>query len=165
MNGLRTKASGIIAKRQTKAAELAESRADSDKESSEEEVAVMLAAPQVGSIAAQPSAVPKRKARAKARSQKDRPEREESPKSDATKTTLGKASKGGSQTHHTLDVAAAERLSTEDPELKQVVDRLGYVPECFANLCVGKMFSGKLGRSLHQASHNELLITVRGRVR
>lgn len=49
-----------------------------------------------------------------------------------------------------VDAELSKQLRSTDPELFEVVNKLGYFPDCFQNLTVKHMFVGTLGRSLHQ---------------
>ena len=46
---------------------------------------------------------------------------------------------------------ASESLRKSDPDMHQVVERLGYIPETLPKLEVQKMWCGKLGRVIYHA--------------
>ena len=114
-------------------------------------------APNQGTMASMPAATSvaaKRKAAAK-RQPRRTAARETSPSPErpgsraAPSVSGGGASRRGSTTA-SLDLVASERLRKADPDLHQVVERLGYMPVCFEKLTVEKMFRPNMGRSLYQ---------------
>ena len=66
---------------------------------------------------------------------------------DSKSRGIGRGAKKGG----IIDQQAADQLKKDDPDLYKVVDCLGYVPECFSNLELSKLFDEKLGRSVYQA--------------
>lgn len=142
---LRSKAENIIAKREAKVADLVE---DGPEEESQDEAATMLLAPAIGSIASQPLALAKKKAPKRKAKEKNK---DMEVVDDGDLSFGGGASSQGSKRKDHLDIAAAEAFKKSDADLFQVVQRLGFVPDCFNNLTRAKMFCPKLGRSLRQA--------------
>ena len=151
LDSLKNKASNIISKREAKAAE----KADAANVSSDDEPAgpTVLAAPSLGSIASQQPPVATKKRAAKKKLTK---EREDSPGADVVSMVSGQGAssvgkKSKDKEFSAADLAVVNQMKQQDPELHQVVKRLGYVPDCFEKLHLSKMFGSKLGRSIHQA--------------
>ena len=65
----------------------------------------------------------------------------------------GKSSSQAASTRpaKTLEPEASAAFKKADPDLHEVVLRLGYIPDCFHNLVIHKCFTLKMGRSLFQA--------------
>lgn len=146
---LRSKAEGIIAKREAKAAELLEDANGDDKESDDEAV-IAMSAPKIGSIASAPPAA-KKKTQTRKKADKDKEKEKGRQIQDDDIVSVSDRGSKGRGGREGLDSAEAEALRKKDQELHAVVVRLGYMPECFSNLSKDTMFSAKIGRSLYQA--------------
>lgn len=155
---LKNKAATIIAKREEKAQAALAVEGSAENVENEDEVEVQaFAAPKLGSIASKvqqkmPKPATKKPAKAKKAAVKAEP-REESPENSQAGSASVTASKAGKlkSTSTQLDPVQAAEFRKAEPELFEVVERLGYIPDCFSNLDVFKHFSNKLGRTLHQA--------------
>ena len=148
LSDIAEKAAKVVEERESKAAVLAGDI--SEPEIVETSIA---SAPSLGALAAKRAAAaqaapPKKRVKAPKRAAA----RSLSPSRSVAVSASGTGTrKPGKGIKSSLDTEVAELFRKHDPDLHQCMERVGYIPDCFVNVTLNRMFLLNKGRSLYQA--------------